>query len=85
MAGNLHEYVYLVHNAVSDSHSVVTLGKHRNNMGGTYVEEGADHVKKMKHGLIQGTYGLVNTVTMDDLLDLPIINKFKKVLIKNGH
>ena len=75
MAGNLNENVYLVYNAVSDSHSVVKLGKHSNNMGGTYVDEDADHVKKLKLGLAQGTYGFVNTVTMDDLLDLPIIDK----------
>ena len=82
MAGNLQDYVYLVHNAVSDSNSVVKLGKHSNNMGGTYVDEDADHIKQMKHGYARGTFGLVHTITMDDLLDLPIIQEFDKVLIK---
>ena len=82
MFGRLQNNVYMVHNAISDSKTVVKLGKHIKNMGGTYVDDNAEYIKEMKHGLAQGTYGLVNTITIDDLLDLPIIAGFQKVFIK---
>ena len=82
MGGDLQPSVYLIHNAISDGHSEVNLGVDKNNMGGTYVDVEADHIKKLKLGRAQGTYGLVTTITMDDLLELPVVDKFQKVFIK---
>ena len=81
-AGNLQSSVYLVYNALFDNHTTVQLGVHQNNMGGTYVDDGADHVKKLKLGKAVGHYGMVDTILMDDLLELPIINEFSKAVIK---
>ncbi|KAK3104038.1 hypothetical protein FSP39_023906 [Pinctada imbricata] len=82
MAGDFQNSVYVVHNAVSDNHEKVKLGAEIYNVGGTYVEQNASYVKELKHGRAKGTYGYVNTITMDDLLNLTVINDFKKVFIK---
>ena len=36
----------------------------------------------MKRNLTGGTYGVVHTITMDDLLELPVMEEFKTVFIK---
>ncbi|KAK3086336.1 hypothetical protein FSP39_017017 [Pinctada imbricata] len=82
VAGQLQDSVFLVHNAVSNDHTEVSLGVDKNNMGGTFVDVDADHIKKLKLGRAQGSYGKIHTVTMDDILTLPIIDKFQKVFIK---
>ena len=82
MAGHLQSAVYLVYNALFDSRTTVQLGVHRNNMGGTYVDDDAEHIKELKDGQAVGHYGNVDTITMDDLLELPIIGEFSKVVIK---
>ncbi|XP_062603126.1 uncharacterized protein LOC134264884 [Saccostrea cucullata] len=82
MEGGLQNNVYLIHNAISNGHKVVNLGVDKSNMGGTFVDEDSSHIKELKLGRAQGTYGKVYTITMDDLLDLPAIKHFKKVFIK---
>ncbi|XP_069113284.1 uncharacterized protein [Argopecten irradians] len=80
-AGNL-AGVTIVHNAISDGHATVNLGIDKNNMGGTYVDVDSKHIKMLKEGRAQGTYGEVDTITMDDLVDLPAFKDFTKVIIK---
>ncbi|XP_061198227.1 uncharacterized protein LOC133206293 [Saccostrea echinata] len=82
MKGNLHKNIILVHNAISNEHAIVNLGVERNNMGGTFVDVDADYIKKLKLGRAKGIYGKVNTITMDDLLDLPEIKYFQNVILK---
>ncbi|XP_078321942.1 uncharacterized protein LOC144621870 [Crassostrea virginica] len=82
MEGGLQDNVYLVHNAISNENTVVNLGVDKSNMGGTFVDVDSKHIKELKLGRAQGTYGQVYTITMDDLLQLPIIKHFKKVFIK---
>lgn len=78
--------VTLVYNAISNvSGKIVNLGIDKNNMGGTYVEdeEYSNHVKKLKEGRAQGTYGAVHTIKMDDLVKLPNFREyFSNVVIK---
>ncbi|XP_071175148.1 uncharacterized protein LOC143079406 isoform X2 [Mytilus galloprovincialis] len=80
--GGLQDKVTLVHNAISNSNGVVNLGVDKNNMGGTFVDVDSDHIKKLKEGRAQGTYGTVHTIKMDDLLKIPGIKNFKKVVVK---
>ena len=82
MEGNLHNKVVLIYNAISNGNDVVSLGADRQNMGGTYVDVEADHVKELKLGRARGSYGCVVTITMDDLLKLPAMNDFRNVVIK---
>ncbi|XP_056012612.1 uncharacterized protein LOC130052224 isoform X2 [Ostrea edulis] len=82
MEGSLQNNVHLVHNAITNGHTTVNLGVDENNMGGTFVDVEASHIKKLKLGRAKGTYGKVNTITMDDLLDLPVIRHFQKVFLK---
>lgn len=82
MEGGLQDNVYLIHNAISNGHSVVNLGVDKSNMGGTFVDVDSGHIKELKLGRAQGTYGQVYTITMDDLLELPIMKEFQKVFIK---
>lgn len=82
MEGGLQDNVYLIHNAISNNNSFVSLGMHKGNMGGTYVDVNANHIKQLKEGEAQGTYGQVYSITLDDLLELPVIKHFRKVFIK---
>ncbi|CAC5392215.1 unnamed protein product [Mytilus coruscus] len=80
--GGLQDKVTLVHNAISNSNGVANLGVHKNNMGGTFVDIDSDHIKKLKAGGAQGTYGTVHTIKMDDLLKIPGIENFQNVVVK---
>ncbi|OWF56378.1 hypothetical protein KP79_PYT14394 [Mizuhopecten yessoensis] len=81
-AGNLQRDVTIVHNAISDGHTRVKLGIDKNNMGGTYVDVDSTLIKELKEGRAQGSYGEVDTITMDDLIDLPAFKDFSKVIVK---
>lgn len=81
-AGMLQENVTIIHNAITDVHGTVTLGVDKNNMGGTYVDVDSQHIKKLKGLRAQGKYGQVDTITMDDILQLPVIKEFTKVIVK---
>ncbi|XP_033755041.1 uncharacterized protein LOC117337990 [Pecten maximus] len=81
-AGNLQRDVTIVHNAISDGHTTVKLGVDKNNMGGTYVDVDSKHIKELKEGRAQGTYGEVDTITMDDLVELPAFKNLSKVIVK---
>lgn len=81
-AGKFREKVTLVHNAISNKKGVVKLGIDKNNMGGTFVDEEASHIKKMKAGRVEGIYGTVNSITMDDLLKIPEMENFSQVVLK---
>lgn len=81
-SGGLQDKVTLVHNAISNDNGVVKLGIDKNNMGGTYVDVDSAHIKKLKNGRAQGTYGTVHTIKMDDLLKIPGIENFSKVVVK---
>ncbi|OWF37981.1 hypothetical protein KP79_PYT14301 [Mizuhopecten yessoensis] len=81
--GNLHDRVTIVHNAMTNRRGIVTLGADDGNLGGTFVDVDSKHVKALKGGRIHGNWlNPVNTVTFDDLLDLPVISDFSKVLVK---
>lgn len=83
MEGGLQDNVYLIHNAISNENTVVNLGVDKDNMGGTFVDVDSSHIKYLKEGRAQGgTYGQVYTITMDDLLDLPVMKHFQNVVIK---
>lgn len=81
-SGGLQEKVTLVHNAISNDNGVVKLGIDKNNMGGTFVDVDSAHIKELKLGRAQGTYGTVHTIKMDDLLKIPGIENFSKVVVK---
>lgn len=81
-AGGLQNRVTLVHNAISNSNGVVNLGVDKNNMGGTFVDVDSKHIKKLKLGRANGTYGTVHTIKMDDLLKVPGIENFQNVVVK---
>lgn len=81
-AGGLQDKVTLVHNAISNSNGVVQLGIDKNNMGGTFVDVDSTHIKELKLGRAQGTYGSVHTIKMDNLLTIPGIEHFSKVVVK---
>lgn len=81
-AGGLQERVTLVHNAISNDNGIVNLGVDKNNMGGTYVDVDSEHIKELKLGRANGTYGKVHTIKMDDLLTIPGIEDFKTVIVK---
>jgi hypothetical protein len=59
-SGGLQEKVTLVHNAISNDNGVVKLGIDKNNMGGTFVDVDSAHIKELKLGRAQGTYGTVH-------------------------
>ncbi|KAJ8303199.1 hypothetical protein KUTeg_019595 [Tegillarca granosa] len=84
--GKLQNNIKIIHNALSDKSGVtVNLGVDVNNMGGTFVDDEAENTKKVKqywHLEIGGTYGSVNTFTLDNLLDLEEMKDFKNVIIK---
>lgn len=84
--GHLQNNIKIIHNALSDKPGVtVNLGVDVNNMGGTFVDVEAENTKKVKkfwHLEIGGTYGSVNTFTLDNLLELKEIKDFKNVIIK---
>ncbi|XP_069113290.1 uncharacterized protein [Argopecten irradians] len=81
--GNLHDSVTIVHNAITNWRGTVNLGAEDGNLGGTFVDVDSKHIKKLKQGRVNGNWlHPVNTVTFDDLLDLPVIGDFPKVLIK---
>ncbi|XP_060083117.1 uncharacterized protein LOC132562394 [Ylistrum balloti] len=81
-AGDMQHDVTIVYNAISDGHMRVKLGVDKNNMGGTYVDVDSKHIKDLKEGRAQGTYGEVDTITMDDLVELPVFKNFSKVIVK---
>ena len=76
------DYITIVHNAISDSYEKVTLGMEKGNVGGTFVNKNKN-VNKIQGSSIIGEYSdIVNTVKLDDLLTIPDINNFNKVIIK---
>ncbi|XP_033755618.1 uncharacterized protein LOC117338386 [Pecten maximus] len=81
--GNLNDRVTIVHNAMTNQRGTVNLGAEDGNLGGTFVDHDAKHIKTLKQGRVNGNWlNPVNTVTFDDLLDLPVIGDFPKVLVK---
>lgn len=82
-AGGFEENVTIVYNAISDNHTRVKLGVDKTNMGGTFVDVDSAHTKELKLGRAIGTsYGEVDTITMDDLVNIPVFQQFSKVVIK---
>ncbi|XP_060069386.1 uncharacterized protein LOC132549461 [Ylistrum balloti] len=81
--GNLHDRVTIVHNAMTNQRATVNLGAEDGNLGGTFVDMDSKHIKALKQTRVNGIWlNPVNTVTFDDLLDLPVIRDFPKVLVK---
>lgn len=82
VAGGFQEKVHLVHNAISNKNAELKLGIDRNNMGGTFIDEDASHIKKLKAGRTVGTYGSIYSIQIDDLLKIPVIEDFEHVVVK---
>lgn len=81
--GNLHDRVTIVHNALINRRGMVNLGAENGNLGGTFVDFDSKHIKALKMGRVGGNWlKPVYTMTFDDLLDIPVIDQFRKVLIK---
>ncbi|KAK3086343.1 hypothetical protein FSP39_017100 [Pinctada imbricata] len=79
----LENKVDIVLNAVSSTRDRVQLAVDLKNMGGTFVDSQAEFVKKIKGKTVSGNhYSNITTITVDDLLTLPVIDKFQKVFIK---
>lgn len=72
--------VQLVYNALSDVREVVSLGVDKGNIGGTFVAKDKNP-NKVRGSRVSGSYGDVQTATLDDLLELPGFD-LKKVIIK---
>lgn len=86
IAGGFQDNVTIVYNAISDGHTRVKLGVHHANMGGTFVDMDSAHTKQLKFGsrhAVSTSYdGYVDTVTMDDLVNIPVFKQFSKVVVK---
>ena len=72
--------VRLIYNALSDVHETVSLGADKGNVGGTFVAKDKNP-NKVRGSRVSGSYGDVQTATLDDLLELPDFD-LKKVIIK---
>ncbi|XP_061196334.1 uncharacterized protein LOC133204598 [Saccostrea echinata] len=80
MEGNFSSRVKLVYNALSDVHETVSLGKDKNNVGGTFVAKNKN-ANKVRGSQVDGNYGTVRAIKLDDILSVPHFD-FKKVIIK---
>ncbi|XP_062574237.1 uncharacterized protein LOC134236074 [Saccostrea cucullata] len=80
MEGNFSSRVKLVYNALSDVHETVSLGKDKNNVGGTFVAKNKNS-NKVRGSQVVGNYGTVQAIKLDDILSLPNFD-FKKVIMK---
>ena len=80
---NFQNSITIVMNALSNSKGSVQLGVDSKNYGGTFVDEDAGEIKRRKGGTVTGDhYTSITSVIMDDLLQLPVIQNFKKPFIK---
>lgn len=81
----LADTITVIHNALSDlSGQNVTLGIDRGNVGGTFVEN-APNTNKVEGSELDPEgydYGTVQTMTLDDLLQLPSFNENQPVVMK---
>ena len=80
------ENINLIHNAVSDNHTQVSFVMGNNGeFGASFVDEEKLRKHKIENSFVSfDTQNLVNvnTVLLDDLLELPLIKEFKTVFIK---
>lgn len=51
----------------------VNLGMDKNNMGGIFVDVDLSYIKNLKEGWVQGIYGYVYIIIMDDFLDFLVM------------
>ena len=65
LRNNLTYKITLVHNAISDTYQIVTMGTYPDNKGGSYVAGRSENQSKTDAGEI-----LVKTILMDDLVEL---------------
>ena len=77
--GKLGHLVTIVANAISNQHMQVTLGKDKDNVGGTFVNKN-NPVKKAQIVMTGEYSNPVNTILLDDILGLP--EKPQRVVIK---
>ena len=82
-SNRFHRNVDIVLNAVSSGHGEVEMAVDFKNMGGTFVDQDAAFVKAKKGKTVTGNhYSNVTTITIDDLLTLPVMKNFPTVFIK---
>ena len=85
--GKIESKMTIIHNAVSNEHTTAHIARAREGgFGGAFMDDGSElrNLKKAWDGNVFNfdQYTSVETVTLDDLLDLPNICAFKKVIIK---
>ena len=83
--GKVESKLTIIHNAVSNEHTIAHFIR-KGGFGGAFMDDGLD-LRKLKVAWAGkrfdfSQYTSLETVTLDDLLDLPNICAFRKVIIK---